>query len=768
MQRFLEILLSNAVLAAVPALLALLLSRLWRRPALTHALWLLALLKLITPPLFTVPVKVLPPAPLIDMTVVITEAPHVNAGLPIDATDPAPVPPQSSSWSISWPTILLAAWAAGSAAMLVLTLARLRRFNALLALASPAPRPILAHANQVAAHLGLSGCPRILLLPGALSPMLWAIGSRACLLLPIDLWRRLTSDQRSSLLAHELAHYKRRDHWVRCLELIAAILYWWHPLVWLARRELREAEEQCCDAWVVHALPHHARAYATALLDTVDFISQTDTPLPMAASGIGNITDLKRRLVMIMKAAHPRRLSSAGRIAVLALGLLVLPALPRLVADEPRAAERAPGVKEYRGMLSKTEQGTLVLSIGEAGTEVKIPTDDDTKVFIDGAAAKLADLKPEMFLTIRQAEGITTRVDARSPRGAARFGGEGEVRRDGDRPREGEVRRDGDRPREGEVRRDGDRPREGEVRRDGEGARREGVARDGERPREGAMRDGEVRRDAPRDGEVRREGPRDGEGVRHEGAPRDGEIRRDAPRDGEGARREGPRDGEGARRDGPRDGEGVRRDVPRDGEGARREGAPRDGEIRREGSRDGERPREGAPRDGEGARRDVPREGEGARRDVPREGPDATRREALRDAERARAAELEQRARAERTRADWQRERGAEMEERARAERARGEAERARNGERPRPDGGARSNIIRGRIERVLGADAIQLAAGEDGREPLKVVIDDKTRVFVDGKPAKLEDVKPGMTVQAHRFENVTTVIDARTATPRE
>src|SRR5437660_8069198 len=46
-----RIALSNAVAATFLALVALVIGRLFRRPAFTHALWLLVLIKLITPPL---------------------------------------------------------------------------------------------------------------------------------------------------------------------------------------------------------------------------------------------------------------------------------------------------------------------------------------------------------------------------------------------------------------------------------------------------------------------------------------------------------------------------------------------------------------------------------------------------------------------------------------------------------------------------------------------------------------------------------------------
>ena len=85
--------------------------------------------------------------------------------------------------------------------------------------------------------------------------MLWTFSPRARLLLPGELMDELSEDAVKTLLVHELAHYRRRDHWVRGLELIAASLFWWHPVVWWAIREIREVEEECCDAWVVDQLP---------------------------------------------------------------------------------------------------------------------------------------------------------------------------------------------------------------------------------------------------------------------------------------------------------------------------------------------------------------------------------------------------------------------------------------------------------------------------------------------------------------------------------
>src|SRR5262249_44382975 len=126
----------------------------------------------------------------------------------------------------------------------------------------------------------------------------------------------------------ELAHLRRRDHWVRHLEFVVTVLYWWQPVLWWVRREIQEAEEQCCDAWVVSLAPKAIPAYAEALVATVAFLSQTRLALPLGASGMGHARLLRRRLTMILRGTTPRGMSAAGFVAVVMLGVLALPLLP--------------------------------------------------------------------------------------------------------------------------------------------------------------------------------------------------------------------------------------------------------------------------------------------------------------------------------------------------------------------------------------------------------------------------------------------------------
>lgn len=80
--------------------------------------------------------------------------------------------------------------------------------------------------------------------------MVWWVGRRPLIALPARLIGELDDQQTSMVLAHELAHLRRRDHWVRGAELVISVLYWWNPMVAWVRRQLHEAEELCSDAWV--------------------------------------------------------------------------------------------------------------------------------------------------------------------------------------------------------------------------------------------------------------------------------------------------------------------------------------------------------------------------------------------------------------------------------------------------------------------------------------------------------------------------------------
>ncbi len=346
--------LGNAAVAAVLALLALAVGCVCRSPAARHVAWVLVLLKLVTPPLFSVPLAVLPaswgtptaePSPPTRVIQLAYSAPDIDGYLSESTVRPPAWwdrlrAARAGDWA-------LAVWAAGAAGWFVWQGRRLVRFQRRVARADDAGPDVAAAVRRIASALGIALPPAVKAATGISSPMLWGWGRGTVVLFPHELLARLAPEARDTLLAHELAHFLRRDHWVRVLEFVATGLYWWHPAVWLARAGIEAAEEECCDAWVVGGLAASPRRYAEALLATVDFVAEMRRPClpPGACAANRGARLLHRRLVGIINAKPPSRFRGAGAVrAALAAALLIQPVL-RAATPESEVESQESGLR---------------------------------------------------------------------------------------------------------------------------------------------------------------------------------------------------------------------------------------------------------------------------------------------------------------------------------------------------------------------------------------------------------------------------------------
>ncbi len=388
MTTLLNIALINAVSVLPLAVLAFIVGRLARRPALTHTMWVLVLLKFVTPPLFQLPVTIELPTPELgnvshvsapwpgsnferlerspalvapatraenstsDTPPVVTADSQNAASVRIGPDAPSivrsPLPSGSTSWARrpDLRSMLLTGWLIGAAFWTALQIIRAIRFQRRVLGDARTNDELQRQTEQLSAALGLRRGPRARIVDAVVSPMLWGCGSRALLLFPSNLAARLDDDARATLLTHELAHFARGDHWVRLLELVATGLFWWHPVVWWARGKIEESEEECCDAWVVGQFPKAPRLYAEALLDTIDFLCESRQPLPPVACGLGQAHFLRHRLTKIMRGASPKALSGRVRFAMGLAALLLLPLQPFVFGSASVVNLRRPSLPE--------------------------------------------------------------------------------------------------------------------------------------------------------------------------------------------------------------------------------------------------------------------------------------------------------------------------------------------------------------------------------------------------------------------------------------
>jgi uncharacterized protein (TIGR03435 family) len=118
---------------------------------------------------------------------------------------------------------------------------------------------------------------------------------------PVLLWPRgiedrLSDAQIDAILAHEIAHLRRRDNLTSAMHMTVQAIFWFHPLTWWIGARLVDERERACDEDVVRA-GSRPDVYAESILKTCQYF--VETPLTCVAGVTGS--DLKKRIEQIMR-----------------------------------------------------------------------------------------------------------------------------------------------------------------------------------------------------------------------------------------------------------------------------------------------------------------------------------------------------------------------------------------------------------------------------------------------------------------------------------
>ncbi len=347
---WLQFLQVTALIAAV-GLLAGLVCR--RRPHLAYVLWILVLLKCLTPPLWSSPagifswaqIRLIQPEPVPQASEPVATIPAISLPRSVEtaletrnrfssgknpaANDkPADTIGRSGparGFFLSWPSIFAGIWLAGAIALTGVVLSRWLAFSRMLKRsAAPADAAIEALAVRLAGQLGLRRKITILATPKSLGPAVFGL-FRPVIVLPKVVIAEKTQKQIEPIIAHELVHVRRGDVVWGFLQIAAEVLWWFHPLVWWANRQTCRQRERCCDEEVVASLECKPAVYAHCLLDALE--SERNWRPILAVPGFKSIGVTSKRLEDIMlRAKNFHRQTPRWCWAVLAIAaVLVLP-----------------------------------------------------------------------------------------------------------------------------------------------------------------------------------------------------------------------------------------------------------------------------------------------------------------------------------------------------------------------------------------------------------------------------------------------------------
>jgi TonB family protein len=208
-------------------------------------------------------------------------------------------------------------WLLGVAALFIRLFAGLAATRGIAKTATTMPddswRPLI---GDLSAAFRIRRAVRLLFINRNISPITWGF-RRHTILLPADA-ARWSEERRRLVLAHELAHVKRRDGLTQIFIQIVCCLHWFNPLVWYAARRLRIERERACDDRVLSLGPA-ATDYADHLIQIVRGL-RTERTLSLAAISMAQPSQLETRLVSILDPrARRRALSTAATFLLGAL-----------------------------------------------------------------------------------------------------------------------------------------------------------------------------------------------------------------------------------------------------------------------------------------------------------------------------------------------------------------------------------------------------------------------------------------------------------------
>lgn len=152
----------------------------------------------------------------------------------------------------------------------------------------------------------------VFLHPSISGPVTFGI-VRPVIVLPDDARRWPHADLMRALV-HEREHVRRWDWLSQCLARVLCAVYWFHPLVWVARRRLDLEAERACDDAVLRYESQRDDADATAYADQLVLLARRLSSARPPILAMANRADLAARVGALLDARQRR--GRAGLLAV--------------------------------------------------------------------------------------------------------------------------------------------------------------------------------------------------------------------------------------------------------------------------------------------------------------------------------------------------------------------------------------------------------------------------------------------------------------------
>ena len=338
----------NMSISASYIVLAVLLLRLLLKKApkwITVVLWGIVAVRLICPFSIESVLSLIPSSEVVSPDIMMDKTPEINTGIPVlnQVINPVisgsftPDPGTSANPLQLWIPTFAVIWIIGMVALLIYTVISFAKVKRKIGTAVLLRDNIYQSENVVS--------PFVL---GIIKPKIY---------LPFG----MNEKDMEHVVAHEMAHIRRKDHLWKPLGFLLLSLHWFNPLMWLGYVLLCRDIELACDEKVIKELDHDARAdYSQALL-TCSVNRRTIAACPLAFGEVG-VKDRVKSVLNYKKPAFWIIIAAVVACVAVAVCFLTNPPAKDVNLEFPFEIEDVENIEMYHyvGTPGQVEKKVIV------------------------------------------------------------------------------------------------------------------------------------------------------------------------------------------------------------------------------------------------------------------------------------------------------------------------------------------------------------------------------------------------------------------------
>ncbi len=322
------------------------------RATFRYWMWMLVFIKLLLPPTLSLPtgigywlgnyfavdpIAASQPPEVTPLGPTVETAPSAIGQAPYEPVTPAvsdpPIMTATADSSVApslnaltWQGILFGIWVLGVLVITALLVQRVFFVRGLITQSEPANGRWIEVLDQCRQQLGLRRQIELRISHNVTSPAVCGL-FRPVILVPKRILEQLSRERLRAVLIHELAHIKRGDLWINCVQTFLQIAYFYNPFVWLTNVLVRRIREQAVDEMVLVALGAGAGSYSNTLIDVAEMTFSGPALSLRLVGVVESKKALEGRIKHMLNRPMPKsvKLGILGLMTVLMLGMVLLP-----------------------------------------------------------------------------------------------------------------------------------------------------------------------------------------------------------------------------------------------------------------------------------------------------------------------------------------------------------------------------------------------------------------------------------------------------------